>query len=586
MRIANKLMLGAVSVAFLALPAIAQDDPMANYTPVTDAMIQNPDAADWLMWRGTLNHHGYSPLDQINTENVGTLQVAWSRALPTGQMEATPIVHDGIMFIQGPSDEVLAMDATTGDLIWQYVRELPEEGLPFIIVSRNLALWEDRVILNTKDNFIVALDAATGQVIWETQVRGQESWAWSTSGPIIANGKAISGRSCAQQNGPGGAEGCFLTAHDLETGEELWRFYTIPPEGAEGDETWENVPFELRHHVGSWITPSFDPELNLVYFGTSVTSPYSKFYFADFEDAADLEDQEFLYQTSTLAIDADTGELVWHQQHIRDHWDLDHPYERILVDTVIAPNPDEVTWINPNVTPGEERRVLTGIPGKTGIFYSIDRETGEFLWARETVYQNVIENIDPETGRADMVVDQVPTDIGQEFLICPPAVGGKDWMAGAYSPLTNAIYYPLQNLCMEPLTLEDDIRLGPYVLAPGEENIGTVRGINVETGEELWKWETRPAVTSLVATGGGLVFGGDLNRRFRAFDQVTGEVLWEAIVPAQVGGFPVSYEVDGVQYIAVPVGSMLISGAYLGLTPDLQPGSGGNAVIVFALPQN
>jgi len=579
------LLLGSVSVAVLALPVAAQDMAIENYEPVTDAELQNPDPSDWLMWRGTLNHQGYSPLDQITTDNVDDLQVAWSRTLPDGLLEGTPIVRDGVMFFQGPNDEVLALDATTGDTLWEYNRELPEEGLPGLIIARNLALWEDKVILQTKDNFMVALNAQTGQVEWETQIRGEENWGWATAGPIIANGKAISGRSCAQQGGPGDADSCFLAAHDLETGEELWRFQLIPREGTGEAETWGDVPRDVKHHVGSWITPSYDPELNMVYFGTSVTSPYSKFYFAEFEDVADLEDQEFLYQTSTLAIDADTGELVWYQQHIRDQWDLDHPFERILVDTAIAPNPDEVRWINPNVTPGEERRVLTGIPGKTGIFYAIDRETGEFLWARETVFQNVISDIDVETGRAEHPLDQIPTEVGQEFLICPPAIGGKDWQAGAYSPLTNAIYYPLQNLCMEPVTTDEDIQLGPYVLAPGEENVGTVRGISVETGEELWKWETRPAVMSLVATGGGLVFGGDVNRRFRAFDQETGDVLWEHIMPAQVGGYPVSYAVDGVQYIAVPVGSMLISGAYAGLTPELSAPSGGNTMVVFALPQ-
>ncbi|MCW5697507.1 MAG: PQQ-binding-like beta-propeller repeat protein [Bauldia sp.] len=582
MKSLKALLLGSASVAMLSLPAVAQDDPFADFVPVTDAMLQNPDPADWLMWRGSLNHWGYSPLDQINTSNVGQLQVAWSRAMGPGLQEGTPLVHDGIMFVPHPNDVVQALDATTGDLLWEYRRALPEEGLPSLIITRNVAIWENLIVFNSKDNYLVALDATTGQLVWETQVRDETNWGISTSGPIIANGKAISGRSCAQQDGPGGYDSCFLTAHDLTTGEELWRFYTIPTDGAPGDETWGDVPNDVRHHIGSWITPSFDPELNLVYFGTSVTSPYSKFYFADPENL----DNEFLYQTSTLAIDADTGELVWYQQHIRDQWDLDHPFERILVDTVVAPNADEVRWINPNVTPGEERRVVTGIPGKTGLFYSIDRETGEFLWARETVFQNVVTDIDPATGRATMNVDLIPTAVGEQLFVCPSAGGGKDWPMGAYSPLTNAIYYPLQQLCMDSLVTDTDIGLGPIVFAPDETNVGTVRGISVETGEELWLFENRAGVTSLTTTGGGLVFGGDLNRRFWAFDQVTGEILWEHIMPAQVGGFTASYEVDGVQYIAVQIGSMLLSGAYLGLTPELRPGDGGNAVVVFALPQD
>ncbi|MCW5697508.1 MAG: PQQ-binding-like beta-propeller repeat protein [Bauldia sp.] len=586
MKSLKTLLLGSVSVAVLAMPAMAQDNPLASYTPVTDAMLQNPDAGEWLSWRGTLDNQGYSPLDQINAGNVGDLRTVWSRTLSEGNMEGTPLVHDGVMFVPHPSDVIQALDATTGDLLWEYRRALPEEGLPSIIVTRNIALWDNLVIFNSKDNFLVALDATSGQLVWETQVRDENSWGWSTNAPIVANGKAISGRSCSQQDGPGGYDSCFLTAHDLETGEELWRFYMIPTDGAPGDDSWGGVPNDVRHHVGSWITPSFDPELNMVYFGTSVTSPYSKFYFANFTDVADLEAQEFLYQTSTLAIDADTGELVWYQQHIRDQWDLDHPFERILVDTVIAPNADEVRWINPNLVPGEERRVLTGIPGKTGIFYSIDRETGEFLWARETVHQTVISDIDPLTGRASHPLEFIPTEVGQQMVTCPAAAGGKDWPAGAYSPLTNAIYYPLQNTCAQNLTTDTDIELAPMLIAPGEENVGTIRGISVETGEELWKFETRAPTMALVATGGGLIFGGDLDRRFRALDQETGEVLWEQIMPAQVSGFPMTYSVDGRQYVAVQVGSMLLSGFYLSITPDLSPPSGGNAVVVFALPED
>src|SRR5690606_24786530 len=197
-------------------------------------------------------------------------------------------------------------------------------------------------------------------------------------------------------------------------------------------------------------------------------------------------EQEFLYQTSTLAIDADTGELKWYQQHLRDHWDLDHPFERTLVDTAIAPNADEVRWINPNVTPGEERRVVTGIPGKTGIFYSIDAATGEFLWARETVYQNVIEDIDTATGRAKIDLDMIPTEIGQSMLVCPSASGGRRWFTSTYSPLTDAIYTPLSNNCMQSVTLPNDIRLSPAVLAPTADVIGRISAINVETGVELW----------------------------------------------------------------------------------------------------
>ncbi|MCW5697501.1 MAG: PQQ-binding-like beta-propeller repeat protein [Bauldia sp.] len=577
MRSLKTLLLGGVSLAVLTAPALAQSDPFAGFVPVTDEMIQNPDDEDWISWRRTVNNWGYSPLDQINRDNAGSLTHVWSRSMEDGFQEATPVVYDGIMFLPHPNDVVQALDATTGDLLWEYRRQLPDD-VGGIMATRGLGLWQDRVILMSKDNVMVALDATSGEVIWETAVRAPDGGI-QTSTVTVANGVAVSGRSCFT------AENCFVAAHDLETGEELWRFYTLPQEGQPGSETWGDVPMEARRHVGSWAAaPAFDPELNMIYIGTSVTNPYPKFFFADIEDI----DNEFLYQTSTLALNAETGELVWYQQHIRDQWDLDHPFERIILDTAIAPNPDEVRWINPNVTPGEERQVLTGIPGKTGIFYSIDRLTGEFLWARETTYQNVVLDIDPSNGRATMNAELFPTETGQQFLVCPAAGGGKDWMAGAYSPDTNAIYYPLQNFCMDSVVTDTDIELTPFVMAPGEENAGTIQAVSVETGELLWKFETRAAaMSSVLATGGGLIFQGDYNRRFRALDDTTGEVLWETIVASQVGGYPISYAVDGRQYVAIPVGATLISGGYYApVTPELRPGSSGNSIYVFALPES
>jgi PQQ-dependent dehydrogenase (methanol/ethanol family) len=582
----SALLIGTALV-LTSLPVAAQSDLLENMSPVTDEMIQNPDPGAWLSYRRTLDNQGFSPLEQITKENVGDLQVVWSRGMTEGYQEGTPLVHDGVMFVPHPRDIIQALDATNGDLLWEYKRELPN-NVPMIVATRNMAIWDNLIVFSSKDNYLVALDAKTGQLVWETQLRDQDSWAWSTPGPIIVNGKAISGRSCAQQPSGdtpvGGPETCFLTAHDMKTGEEMWRFHTLPHGDMAGSETWNGVDDSLRHHVGSWISPAYDPELNLVYFGTSVTSPYSKFYFANFDSVEDLDAQEFLYQTSTLAIDADTGELKWFQQHLRDHWDLDHPFERVLVNTAIAPNADEVRWINPNVTPGEERRVVTGIPGKTGIFYSMDAGTGEFLWARETVFQNVISDIDTATGRATIPHDMIPTEIGQSMLVCPSASGGRRWFTSTYSPLTNAIYTPLSNNCMQSVTLPNDIRLSPPVMAPGVTNIGTISAISVETGEELWSLDQEDFTTSLLSTQGGLLFGGDTNRRFRAFDQDNGDVLFEAIVPSSVGGVPISYEVDGRQYIAVQVGSWLDIAPFVALSPR-EVVTGGNAVVVFALPQ-
>ena len=334
-------------------------------------------------------------------------------------------------------------------------------------------------------------------------------------------------------------------------------------------------------HVGSWMAPSYDPALNLVYVGTSVTSPAPKFLLGGIEN-------RYLYHNSTLALDGDTGEIVWYYQHLNDHWDLDHPFERLLVDTAVAPDPAAVSWINPRLERGEARRVLTGIPGKTGVVYTLDRETGEFLWARPTVTQNVISAIDGATGAVTENAELIFGAEGQEVLACPSWFGGKDWEAGAYSPRTNAMYMPLRNTCARMLATRDsEIHYALAVrnqLTPGVDQLGTVQAISAETGATEWLHEQRAATMSLVATGGGLVFGGDVNGRFRAFDDETGEVLWEINLGSPVTGYPITYAVAGRQYVAVSTGTAGTASGFIRLTPELRP-SAGNNLFVFALPQ-
>jgi len=547
----------------------------SEFKPVTDAMLQNPAAEDWLMWRRTLNGWGYSPLDQVTTENVGDLQLVWSRALTEGRQQGTPLAYDGVLYMPNPRDVIQAIDAVSGDLLWEYRREVPDDvgdaGLR--TNNRNIAIYDNLIIDTSIDGYVFALDAGTGDLVWETEILDYETYrSMQSSGPIIANGKVISGRSCRKP------ESCVITAHDARTGEELWRRRTIPVPGEPGDETWGDVPFEDRQHVGAWMVPSYDPELNLIYVGTSVTSPAPKFMLGG-------NDLAHLYHNSTLALNADTGEIDWYYQHLNDHWDLDHPFERLLVDTAVTPNPAEVSWINPRITPGEQRQVITGIPGKTGVVYTLDRATGEFLWATPTVTQNVISDIDGATGAVTENSEVVFSGLGQEVLSCPSWIGGKDWEAGAYSPLTNTMYYPLRNTCARVLsTMEGGLAIyrlaARFQLAPGTDQVGTVQAISAETGEIVWGYEQRAATLSLATTGGGLVFGGDANGRFRAFDQTSGEVLWEINLGSPVTGFPISFAVDGRQYVVASTGT---SSNFGSLHPELNPSSGNN-LFVFALP--
>ena len=547
----------------------------SEFKPVTDAMLEDPAAEDWLMWRRTLNGWGYSPLDQVTTENVGDLQLVWSRALTGGRQQGTPLAYDGVLYMPNPRDVIQAIDAVSGDLLWEYRREVPDDvgdaGLR--TNNRNIAIYDNLIIDTSIDGYVFALDAGTGDLVWETEILDYETYrSMQSSGPIIANGKVISGRSCRKP------ESCVITAHDARTGEELWRRRTIPAPGEPGDETWGDVPFEDRQHVGTWMVPSYDPELNLIYVGTSVTSPAPKFMLGG-------NDLAHLYHNSTLALNADTGEIDWYYQHLNDHWDLDHPFERLLVDTAVTPNPAEVSWINPRITPGEQRQVITGIPGKTGVVYTLDRATGEFLWATPTITQNVISDIDGATGAVTENSEVVFSGLGQEVLSCPSWIGGKDWEAGAYSPLTNTMYYPLRNTCARVLsTMEGGLSIyrlaARFQLAPGTDQVGTVQAISAETGEIVWGYEQRAATLSLATTGGGLVFGGDANGRFRAFDQTSGEVLWEINLGSPVTGFPISFAVDGRQYVVASTGT---SSNFGSLHPELNPSSGNN-LFVFALP--
>src|SRR5262245_30422114 len=244
---------------------LAQQSP-SNFVPVTDAMLQNPAPEDWLMWRRTLNSWGYSPLDQINRTNVRNVKMVWTRGMGPGVQEATPLVYRGVMYLPSPSDFIEAMNAATGDKLWEYKREWKEEVtkiLPVPSINRNLAIYGNTIIDTSADDFVFALDAASGKLVWENQILDmKESPSQETSGPIIAKGKILSGRGCEAKKSP---LACVIVAHDAKTGKELWRTSTIPKPGEPGNETWGDVPFEKRTHVGTWMVPSYDPELNLLY---------------------------------------------------------------------------------------------------------------------------------------------------------------------------------------------------------------------------------------------------------------------------------------------------------------------------------
>jgi len=573
-----KVAVGAALASLALTQAFAQSAP---FEPVTDAMIQNPDPKDWLSWRRTLDSWGYSPLEQIDRGNVDELRLVWVRPLEAGHQEGTPLVHNGVMYFPGPSDRITAMDAVSGDVLWIHTRTLPEDlaqSLTFPDTNRNLAIYGDLIIARGSDDYIYAVNAETGQLAWQTLIMDYHRGAKQSSGPIIADGLAITGRSCEPEGGP---DACVITAHDARTGREVWRTSTIARGDDPNDATWGGTPLERRMQVGAWMNASYDPELGLVYMGTSVSTPAPKFMLAG-------NDHTYLYHNSTLALDVKTGRIVWHYQHIVDHWDLDHPFPRILLDQQVAPDPGEVTWINPNIDRTKTYKVLSGVPGKTGIVYTLDRATGEFLWARPTVLQNVVQSIDGTTGRVTVNPDTVFTETGgTPRLICPSSTGGANYQAPAYSPLTRTMYFPAQNLCgmvtAVPVNWDRPgyAVAGRISLAPGaDNNLGVIHAVNAVTGRTEWEYAIRAGMQSLLATGGRLLFAGDAAGRFRALDQDSGRVLWEINLGSAVTGYPVTFEAGGHQYVAVSTGFWL-GDAY---TPELIHGTQGT-LFVFALPQ-
>ncbi len=578
MRAWGKLALGSALASLALAQAMGQTVP--DFAPVTDAEIQNPDAADWLSWRRTLDSWGYSPLDQINRENVDTMRMVWARPLPPGHQEGTPLVHDGIMYFPGPADTIEAIDARSGELIWQYRRALPEDigrYLPVYDTTRNVAIYGNLIIGNSADDYLYALDARTGELVWETRILDYTHGAKQSSGPIIANGLAITGRSCEPEGGPAA---CVITAHNAVTGEEVWRTPIIAQGDDPNDATWGGVPLEDRQQVGAWMIASYDPELELIYMGTSVSSPAPKIALAGNEHS-------YLYHNSTLALDVHTGEIRWYYQHVVDQWDLDHPFARMLVDQQVAPDPAEVAWMAPDIEAGHIYRTVTGIPGKPGIIYTLDRETGKFLWARPTIRQNVVAEIDGESGRVTPDPSSVPTEFGTAMEVCPSASGGANYMTGSYSPLTNTMFFPLLNTCAEMTALDPADGPGVYGMATRayinpevDGMLGSIYAIDAVTGRTKWVHNQRAGVQSLIATGGGLVFAGEAGGRFYAMDQETGDILWQMNLGSSVTGYPATYTVDGQQYVATSTGRWL-NDSY---TPELVHGTQ-NTLFVFALPE-
>lgn len=536
-------------------------------TPVTSTMLLQPPEGDWLQWRRTYDGFGYSPLKEITAGNARDLEVAWSLALQPGTNGLIPLAHDGVLFVNS-SGTVLAIDALSGDILWTFSRpaSTPAMGPP-MTQARGMALYDRYLLVPTIDNHLIALDIRTGKVAWDHVIDSTNGTLRMTGAPMVARDKVILGMSgCA---GTGEPKGCFVVALNAANGAEAWRFRTIAQPGEPGGDSWNGAPPEKRFGASLWSGGTYDAVNNLLLFGTGQTYHITPLMAP--RPAAGVTNNA-LYTDTTLALDPDTGKLVWHYQHMaRDVWDMDWGFERQIMDI--------------DLPSGRQRIVVT--MGKLGILDALDARTGAYLFSYDMGFQNLVTSIDPRTGQKITDPALEPRN-GEPIRVCPHATGVRNFPSTSYDPQAGRLYVPFVNSCMNLIWekgAEFDITGALAAPEGGDRNFGGLAAIDLRTRSSSWSMRQRaPSSSSALATAGNVVFHGARDRVFRATDSRTGETLWQLALDGVASSTPISFAAGGVQYVAVVTGGGSPNEATVrALTPEIEPAGSGVRLWLFKL---
>ncbi|HEY4342115.1 MAG TPA: PQQ-binding-like beta-propeller repeat protein [Steroidobacteraceae bacterium] len=557
---------------YTAQKVVSLPNSLDHYRPVGKDDLANPPAQDWLTWRRGWDAHGFSPLKQITAANAASLRLAWSWTLPEGSTETVPLVRDGTMFVLGYGDIVQAINAQTGDLLWQYNHALAPGATPF--VKRGIALWGDLLYFGTSDVHVVALNARTGALVWDTRIGDFKRHEGLSGGPLVADGKVMAGTTGTGVNAHFG--GPQLVGLDAATGKELWRLGTIAKPGTPGGNSWNGVPFESRSGASIWTPGSFDPQTGLAYFGTGNTY-----------DTAPLlapkkpgMDNAALYTNSTLAVDPNTGKLVWYFQHFPDdQWDLDWAFERQLINLKID---------------GVERRVVI-TSGKIGIYDALDAKTGKFLFSIDLGLENIVTSIDPVTGEKHVNTALYPND-GKIKMVCPHGAGAKNYLPASWNQQSGILVMPLNEACMDlfPVpgggnvsALSSGVNWGIRPRPDSDGKYGRLQALDMATHKPLWTVRQRAPVSSgVLTTAGGLALDATYDRVFHIYDSATGKELWQSRLNDISSSSPISFAINGKQYLALVVGEGgFHARSFAPLVPELRNSPNRGATVwVFALP--